>query len=247
MSNVVVVAYDLPNAGYTAAAGAAFQRQVIDRLTAIPGVRGVAESSVTPLSGQHAQTAFGFPGTGVSRYFEFSTVTPSYFDVLHIPMLRGRNFTAAEVESERAVIVTESTARRLWPGADPLGQVLTVFKTDYPVVGVVRDAQVSRLGRTDTSYIFLPAGPPASHAERQGSAPAHCRPPCDWSRRWESNPHGALTPRDCEVSPRGFESGTQGARSTACGQTIPHPHELRYSWSPQGAVALTRCVDATAV
>jgi predicted permease len=159
MSNVVVVAYDLPNAGYTAAAGAAFQRQVIDRLTAIPGVRGVAESSVTPLSGQHAQTAFGFPGTGVSRYFEFSTVTPSYFDVLHIPILRGRNFTAAEVESERAVIVTESTARRLWPGADPLSQALTVFKTDYPVVGVVRDAQVSRLGRTDNSYIFLPAGP----------------------------------------------------------------------------------------
>jgi predicted permease len=158
MAEATVVSYDLPNAGYKPEAAAAFQRQVIDRLAALPGVRAVAESSQLPLSDQHAETRFGFPGTEVGRYLEFSSVTPAYFDVLRIPIVRGRNFTAEEVESERALIVTESTARRLWPGLDPLAQALTLDKVDRPVVGIVRDAQVSRLGRTDTPYVFLPAG-----------------------------------------------------------------------------------------
>jgi putative ABC transport system permease protein len=158
MADVAVVSYDLPNAGYTPQAAAAFQRQVIDRLAALPGVRTVAQTSALPLSDQHAETRFGFPGTDASRYLEFSSVTPAYFDTLHVPIVHGRNFTPEEVESERALIVTESTARRLWPGVEPLGQALTLDKVDRPVVGVVRDAQVSRLGRTDTPYVFLPAG-----------------------------------------------------------------------------------------
>jgi predicted permease len=137
----------------------ALQRQVLERLGAMPGVRAVAQTSAMPLSDQHTETEFHFPGTDRERHFEFSSVTPSYFDVLHIPIVHGRNFTAAEVESEAALIVTESTARRIWPGLEPLGQVLALDKIDRPVVGVVRDAQVSRLGRTDEPYVFLPAGP----------------------------------------------------------------------------------------
>ena len=158
MADVTVVSYDLPNAGYKPVAAAAFQRQVIDRLSALPGVRVVGASSQLPLSDQHAETRFGFPGTEISRFLEFSSVTAGYFDALHISIVRGRTFTAEEVESERALIVTESTARRLWPGVDPLGRALTLDKVERPVVGIVRDAQVSRLGRTDTPYVFLPAG-----------------------------------------------------------------------------------------
>jgi putative ABC transport system permease protein len=159
MTDVTVVAYDLPNAGYTTPAAVAFQRQVVERLAAMPGVRAVAQSSAMPLSDQHSETEFRFPGTRPARHFEFSSVTPSYFDVLRIPIVRGRKFTAAEVGSEAALIVTESTARRLWPGLEPLGQVLTLDTIDRPVVGVVRDTQVSRLGTTDEPYLFLPAGP----------------------------------------------------------------------------------------
>jgi len=159
MKDVTVVTYDLPNAGYTGPAAAALQRQVFDRLRGLPGVRAVAQTSAMPLSDQHSETAFAFPGSDRKRHLEFSSVTPSYFDVLQIPIVRGRNFTPAEVESEAALIVTESTARRLWPGLEPLGQVLALDKIDRPVVGVVRDAQVSHLGRTDEPFVFLPAGP----------------------------------------------------------------------------------------
>lgn len=166
MANVSIVSYDLPNSGYTEAAAATFQRQVIDRLSAFPGVRTIAQSSAMPLSDQHSQTGFAFPGTDGKTEIEFSSVTPAYFEVLHIPIVRGRNFDPAEVESERAAIVTESTARRLWPGLDPLAQSLSLDKIARPIVGIVRDAQVSRLGRTDGSYVFLPAGP-ASQARVQ--------------------------------------------------------------------------------
>lgn len=177
MANVTVVGFDLPNAGYQAPAAAVFQRQAIERLAALPGVRAVAQSGAMPLSDAHSEMQFGFPGTDRVMHFEFSPVTPSYFDVLNIPIVRGRTFTPAEIESEAAVIVTESTARRLWPGLDPLSQALTLEKTTLPVVGVVRDAQVSRLGRPDEPYLFLPAGP-ASQLRVQllvagaGSAPA---------------------------------------------------------------------------
>ncbi|MEO6238874.1 MAG: ABC transporter permease [Vicinamibacterales bacterium] len=159
MHNVTVVAYDLPNAGYKTAAAATLQRQVLERVAALPDVRTVAQTSAMPLSDQHAETEFVFPGSGRRSHFEFSSVSPSYFDVLHLPLVRGRAFNAAEVMSEAASIVTESTARRLWPGVDPLGQVLRLDDVDRPVVGVIRDAQVSRLGRTDEPYVFLPAGP----------------------------------------------------------------------------------------
>jgi predicted lysophospholipase L1 biosynthesis ABC-type transport system permease subunit len=57
------------------------------------------------------------------------------------------------------VIVTESTARRFWPGKDPLGKSMSRNKIEMQVIGVAKDAQVSSMGRSDNSFIYLPAGP----------------------------------------------------------------------------------------
>jgi len=154
-----VLAFDLRAAGYTEASAVPFQQQLMQRLAALPGVRGVAQAHPLPLGGQHQETRFALPGTDRSMYMEFSLVTPGYFDLLGIHIVRGRNFTSEELQSENAVILTESTAKRLWPGEDPLTKALTLDKTDRPVVGIVRDAQLSRLGVADTDYVFLPAGP----------------------------------------------------------------------------------------
>jgi predicted permease len=159
VEGVSIVSYDLRAAGYTRDAAAAFQRQAEERLRALPGVRSVAEAGGVPLSDQHSETRFSLPGTDRSLYIEFSQVGPEYFDAVGLVVVRGHAFTPAEVASERAIIVTESTARRLWPGGDPLAQSLVLDEVDRPVVGVIRDAQLSRLGETDTSYVFLPAGP----------------------------------------------------------------------------------------
>jgi predicted permease len=159
LTGISVVSYDLRDAGHTPATAAAFQRLAIERLRALPGVRSVAAAGNIPLNDQHAETRFELPGTGGSLFIEFAQVSPEYFDVVGVPLARGRPFDAAEVASEQAVIVTESTAERLWPDLDPLAQSLVLDGIDRPVVGVARDAQLSRLGQPDSPYVFLPAGP----------------------------------------------------------------------------------------
>ena len=162
MMNVAVVSYDLGAAGYSPSAAAAFERRVTERLAAIPGVRTVASTTAVPLSDQHQETGFSLDGSDQVRYLEFSQVSPSFFDLLGVPIVRGRNFLPSETASQRAAIVTESTARRLWPGRDPLTQVLTLDNVARPVVGVARDTQLSRLGESDSTYVFLPIGLPVA-------------------------------------------------------------------------------------
>ena len=58
------------------------------------------------------------------------------------------------------IVVTESTARRIWPGQDPLGRRLRELSgREYTVIGVAKDAQVAHLGHENTSYLYFPAGP----------------------------------------------------------------------------------------
>ena len=76
-----------------------------------------------------------------------------------------RNFTDAENRTGAQVaIVTESTARRFWPGEDPVGKTirkgaLRPDAANLEVIGVARDAQVSHLAQSDNLYVYLTAGP----------------------------------------------------------------------------------------
>ena len=159
VNGVTIVSFDLRGARYSPEAAAAFQRQAAARLGAVPGVQVVAQTGSVPLSDMHAETRFYFPGTEYSRFIEFSQVGAEYFAALHLSFVKGRTFNDSELASERGLVVTESTARKLWPGEDPLAQALVLDKIERPVVGVIKDAQLSRLGQTDTPYVFLPAGP----------------------------------------------------------------------------------------
>src|SRR6266446_4948851 len=88
-------------------------------------------------------------------------ISPGLFTVLGMPMVWGRGFTKEETQSDAGVMVmTESTARRLWPGQDAVGKTLRGFdKKEYQVVGVVKDAQVSHLGEPGGMFFYIPAGP----------------------------------------------------------------------------------------
>ncbi len=96
-----------------------------DRLRREPGVESVATAWRAPLYGP----LWWIP-VASGRSFErvgFDFVSPEYFDVFRIPILRGRNFTAEEGRSEAAVaIVSELTAARFWPGADAVGQTIRI-------------------------------------------------------------------------------------------------------------------------
>jgi macrolide transport system ATP-binding/permease protein len=151
---------DLGRQGYDQPRATRFMMRFVDQLRGLPGVTEVAQAESAPLAHDFSGDHFTLPGRSDQIPIEYNHVTPSYFSLIGIPIVRGRNFTSAENHDAPGVIVTESTARRLWPGKDPLGQTLRDSPgREHIVIGVVRDAQVSHLGESTSNYLYYPLGP----------------------------------------------------------------------------------------
>ena len=166
MKNTEAVVFDLSSAGYTPQRAAAFQQQLHDRLAALPGVDEVAQATCIPLGNSHDLTGFSTPDKSKNYEVEYNHVSPNFFRVLGIPVLQGRGFTDAEARSgAHLVILSQSTARRFFPGQNPIGQMLhgggepNSGVADCQVVGVVADAQVATLGDSRKLYLYETAGP----------------------------------------------------------------------------------------
>jgi predicted permease len=173
MKNVAAISFDLTAAGYDNPRAAALQFQLVHRFAALPGVTGVAQASAVPLDDNHRVTDVSLSGREDHIAAEYNYVSPAFFPLLGIPIVRGRDFTERETQaSSRVVILPESTARRLWPSEEPLGKTIRMdasyedavgklirAEAKYEVIGVAKDAQVSFLGRADNIYAYFPAGP----------------------------------------------------------------------------------------
>jgi predicted permease len=161
MSGIAVASMDLRTQGYKEEPAAAFERRLKEKVAGLPGVDGIVEARQTPLNDNHWVTNFSVPGKPAEYDVEDNAISQGYFSMIGIPIVRGRDFTEEEVRAGANVaIVTETTARKFWPGEDPIGKILREGdKTDLQIVGVARDAQVSHLGATPKLYVYLPAGP----------------------------------------------------------------------------------------
>ena len=146
-------------------------KSLMDQVAAVPGVDAVAFAAQTPLGESNMGGAVRLPdqSRAQQRFAEMDAVTPGYFPLLGIRIVRGRNFTEAESANagrdsgERPVIVSETAARSFWGDEDPIGQTLLFDDErggDIPmrVVGVASDAQLTTLGVV-VPYIYQ-AGPP---------------------------------------------------------------------------------------
>lgn len=160
MQGTAVASVDLRAQGYKKEEAAPLQHKLKEKVATLPGVDGVAQASVTPLSGDHDVTGFSVPGKTEQYQVEYNSVSRDYFAMLGIPIVHGREFTDAEVESgAKVVIVSESTAQKFWPGEDPIGKTLRQDrKTDLEVIGVAKDAQVSEMGESNKLYVYRPCG-----------------------------------------------------------------------------------------
>jgi predicted permease len=120
---------------------------LLQTIVAHPSVAAVAASSQQSLA--KATSLSGETRTTVPVDCMF--VSPDYFDVLEIPVLRGRSFTASERSTDAGVIVvSETVARGLWPDRDAVGETMrleeaTRTSRTFTVVGVARDVRGSFL------------------------------------------------------------------------------------------------------
>ena len=152
--NVAVVSIDLRGPRYENGNAAIFHEQWRERVGALPGVKSVARASRIPLSPGRSLTTVRIGDEPEEHVLEVNAVSPDFFSLLDIPIVRGRAFADGELD---VALVPESTARRYWPGEDAVGRAIIMDGRRRHIVGIVRDARVSQAQDAVSSYVYLPA------------------------------------------------------------------------------------------
>ena len=172
--NLLSVGYSLELSGYDTERAKVFQQQLMTRLAALPGVKSVSLDRVYLARG--IITLLDQGGSGPKQYSRVPVeqIPSTFFDTIGTPLVLGRAFTAEEVNAHTPVlIVSESTARSLWPGENALGKLLRVEQpmrdggaknifSSAQVVGVVRDNQIYRSGETPSLIVYIPGAEPGA-------------------------------------------------------------------------------------
>jgi len=161
---ILIATYDLFTAGYTKETGPEFDRQVLAKVQALPGVESAALSDRVPLAFYRASTSVK-PEGYVTRPNEnmetqFNTISPNYFHTLQYPIVKGRDFTDADTRgSQRVAIVSEAFVNYFWPNQEGLGKQFDSDLTNerFTVVGVARDIKQNGLTEQPAPFIYLPA------------------------------------------------------------------------------------------
>jgi len=153
-----VLALNVPVVSYTRAPSeiAAFYKEVMRRITELPGVERVAVGTVVPwrdegfFAAQLSAEGYVKPNGEDDPRARFRTISPGFFSALGVPIVAGRDFTEADRrDAEKVVIVSQTLAQRMFPGqdavnrrlmwTDPVMKFIDVSTVPRRIVGVVPD------------------------------------------------------------------------------------------------------------
>ncbi len=136
-----------------------YYRQFQESIETLPGVAAVATIWPTPLSGVASTSTYTreeTPGEQEQNVGNSQLTHPGYFETMGIPVLAGRTFRWDD--HGRVAVVSESFAKKVWPGEDPLGRVITVgwWSGVQPaeVIGVVGDVRSISIAEPDPEAIY---------------------------------------------------------------------------------------------
>ena len=136
---------------------------LVDRLSAVQGVHAAAVVSGLPMSGATFILPFDVAGrpkqAGQQLASELRAITDRYFEVVGIPLRRGRGFTRADgVGAPRVLVLSEGAARRFFPNEEPLGKRISIQSDSgyREIVGVVGDVRGFGLAQEPEPQIYLP-------------------------------------------------------------------------------------------
>lgn len=163
---VLLASLDISDDRYaTPEAKNAFRDELIRRVGEVPGVVAVGAAKTQPLRGGGEPYEFTLPGrSGTDAVIRPAAgtmiVSPGYFSALGIPLTRGRVFDARDdlPDAPPVMLVSQAAARRYWPGADPVGQTVTLGATALTIVGVVGDVRNEGLAAEPRPAVYFPFG-----------------------------------------------------------------------------------------
>ncbi|MEY2562976.1 MAG: hypothetical protein QOH88_1169 [Verrucomicrobiota bacterium] len=162
--NAVAFSFDVGLQGYDETKGRALQKQVLERIRALPGIEAAALVDNIPLSLNYNSATIYLEGQPPTPAAQLplaipSSVTPGYFQTMGIS-LRGRDFTDQEEKLEhRVAIVNETFAKKFFPGQDPVGKRFNFSGADKPfweIIGVCGDGKYNSLGEEPKAALFRP-------------------------------------------------------------------------------------------
>ena len=148
--------------GYDETEARRFQGELRRELEGAPGVIAVSFTGVLPLSMGSSSDRITPPGADPAAdddglLVQASTVDADYFDVLSLPVLRGRPLLATDdARAPRVAVVNETLANRLWPAGDAVGHTFRHAGDVVTVVGVARDAKYADLSSRTPPFVYFP-------------------------------------------------------------------------------------------
>ena len=165
-TNVLTFDISLPSAAYpTMATQTQFFRDYIERIQHLPGVAAAGAVLFAPVTRSGfggSFTIYGRPKGADEGNAQIRSATPGYMEALSIPLRAGRFFDAHDTEAAgRVAIISESAARRYWPGENPVGKQLRVHVNEASsapreIIGVVGDVRTSGMEIEPVPVIYTP-------------------------------------------------------------------------------------------
>jgi putative ABC transport system permease protein len=165
--NLLTLQFTLPGRNYNIERRLEFFRECRARLEALPGVRSAAFAMSLPILGYNWGSSFtvadkAVPPSGEVPWAAFTPVGANYFETMGIRLLEGRVFSEVEMTDLPPVtVISESLARRMWPGETAVGKRLRQGNTESQavwreVVGVVADVKLYGLDQEESRQVYLP-------------------------------------------------------------------------------------------
>jgi putative ABC transport system permease protein len=137
---------------------ALFDDEILSRLRQLPGVRSAGLVSAMPLDGESWLDGLRRPDMTESdaKIANYRWISPDYLSTMGVPLLSGRMLADADRKRNNALI-SEHTAKELWPDQDPVGrQLARGGQGNYTIVGVVRDTRSNSLKQAPGLMVYLP-------------------------------------------------------------------------------------------
>jgi len=165
--HVLNISFDTSLIGINDTQARGLRDTIQSRLHQLAGVEAVSVASEVPMGYFSGNTdsididGVVVPKNAPASISGFNVVSPDYFNVMGIDLLRGRAFQIEDDERGRDVaIVSESTARKYWPNQDPIGRTFRMESEKtrkLEVVGIARDVEsTSRSGGKSQPYFYIP-------------------------------------------------------------------------------------------
>ena len=161
--NVLIAGIDLQSNGYDAARSRVAVRQMLEKVSAIPGVTATTTTRFVPLSWNGSSSAtFQAEGYVPARQEDPNAnlmfVGPDFFHTMGTPLISGRDFGPNDTaDTQHVVVINQTLARRYFANGDPIGRRIKIFSEQRVVIGVARNAKYTSIDKDPGPTIYIPS------------------------------------------------------------------------------------------